>query len=259
MRKRRKLRPYLSSVCQSPSNRSRNRYRGGSGSTSFSSSTMVLLRAQRRRQVSPQTAETGAPRANSVPRFFCYSKRRLTRNTSIHLTASLGGRGGLSSKQKNQLPRCLVANYNTAVLLSSRGNRSVGAYRGGSATTVTAGEQLVVSIHSSILPVRAPQGRTRWLRTSNLPSGEYTALLLPHTTEKSKPKREKHVVWKPLRSAADAVLFSAPLGDNNKTVTHTHTRDLQKRLSYLSGDLCASLWRLPSDIYVHLYLCGFIK
>ncbi|TNN70359.1 hypothetical protein EYF80_019385 [Liparis tanakae] len=40
--------PYLSSVCQSPSNRSRNRYRGGSGSTSFSSSTMVLLlRVQR--------------------------------------------------------------------------------------------------------------------------------------------------------------------------------------------------------------------
>ena len=33
---------YLSSACQSPSNRSRNRYRGGSGRTSFSSSTILL-------------------------------------------------------------------------------------------------------------------------------------------------------------------------------------------------------------------------
>lgn len=51
VRKRcKQLHPYLSSVCQSPSNRSRNRYRGGNGSTSFSSSTMVLLyRAQRER------------------------------------------------------------------------------------------------------------------------------------------------------------------------------------------------------------------
>lgn len=91
VRKRYKqLHSYLSSLCQSPSNRSRNRYRGGSGSTSFSSSTMVpLLKTQRQRQIPPQTAPPqrgGDLLQNQLSSSsFCYSEHKSVTNTLIHL------------------------------------------------------------------------------------------------------------------------------------------------------------------------------
>lgn len=160
VRKRRKLHPYLSSACQSPSNRSRNRYRGGSGSTSFSSSTMVLLRAQRQRRISPQTAEMDTPQNKLRAPSSCYSKRRWT-NTLIHLMATFSI---FLLNRKINFPIFLtpvtMQIYFFPAEATGRRCSSVGEYRGGSTITVTAGEQLVVSPNTSILPVRAPHGCT---------------------------------------------------------------------------------------------------
>lgn len=166
VRKRYKqLHSYLSSLCQSPSNRSRNRYRGGSGSTSFSSSTMVpLLKTQRQRQIPPQTAPPqlgGDLLQNQLSSSsFCYSKHKSVTNTLIHLMVPYSS--FFRKKEKTSL--FSATRHNAALLFFTLRQQvedvhpSVG--RGGSTFLWQLESNWLSLFNTSILPAWAPHGRT---------------------------------------------------------------------------------------------------
>lgn len=164
VRKRNKqLHPYLSSDCQSPSNKSRNRYRGGNGSTSFSSSTIVLFKTHRWRQIPPKRASPQQRRGGPVQQrlrssLLCYST--IITHTSMRFMAHCSTSSDCKIKRNFFLWFWHRRKRGSTFLLTEstgRGCSSVGAYRGGSTFR---------QLGSSFLTVCAPQSNAAYGKKS---------------------------------------------------------------------------------------------
>lgn len=178
---RKTLRSHLSSLCQSPSNRSRNRYRGGSGSTSFSSSTMVLLLLEipsKRHQKKKKTLRKSGPRRaaepeNSASSAFCYSEHKWATNTFMALMA---GSSSLPWRKKKLIPLSAPAkpiqHLNPLHFSSLAGNRSLLGAGEAPLSPGCCGSRRATGCVSWQHPPCLPARRTHALGMRHLPSDQ---------------------------------------------------------------------------------------